>query len=81
MNYKYRDHMNDQVKQQVIKWATENPHWSPEALISVTKMFLKIYGLRNARYLPPDFKREETEVPKDADIQRVEGTNVGTTQP
>lgn len=79
MSKKYRQVMQDQVKLHVIQWATDNPNWSPESLIAITKMFIKIYGLKN-RYLPPDFKREETEVPKD-DTSRVEGADSGTAQP
>lgn len=77
MSKKYRQVMQDQVKLHVIQWATENPQWSPESLIAVTKMFLKLYGLRN-RYLPPDFKKdEETEVPVEDKLQRVESSSNG----
>jgi len=79
MSKKYRQLMEDQVKKHIVKWATDNPDWSPEALIAVTKMLLKLYGIRNARYLPPDFKREEVEVPS-ADVSRVETADGGTPQ-
>lgn len=76
MNKKYKDLMQDQVKLRVVQWAVANPNWSPEALIAITKMFLKHYGLGN-RYLPPDFKKEE-EVPN-ANSDRVEATDGGPT--
>ena len=82
MSKKYRQQMMDQVKLRITQWAVANPDWSPESLIAISKMFLRHYGIKGNRYLPPDFKREEpeVEVPKNDDIQRVEGADVGSTQ-
>lgn len=78
MSKKYRQQMQDQVKLRIMQWAVANPDWSPETLIAISKMFIRHYGLKN-RYLPPDFKQEEEEVPS-ADSNRVEATDGGTTQ-
>jgi hypothetical protein len=80
MSKKYRQQAMDQVKLRIIQWAVANPDWSPESLIAISKMFIKHYGLNGNRYLPPDFKREETEVPVDP-VQRVEGADSTETQP
>jgi hypothetical protein len=70
MSYKTRKVLEDKAKEQIIKWATANPYWTPESLKFICNFFIKHYGLKN-RYLPLDFKKEKQEENND-DITRTE---------